>query len=314
MIIFLIVFIVFVLIVALKGIIIVRQAENAVVERLGRFHKVLDSGIHIIFPVMDRIRPITMKHRMYPKIDLREQVLDFDPQPVITEDNVTMQIDSVIYFQIVDPKKSVYEINDLIVAIEKLTITTLRNVIGDLTLDETLISRTKINSELQIILDEATDKWGVKVNRVELKNINPPQGIQEAMTKQMKAEREKRSIILLAEGDKQSRILRAEGERESAIKSAEGDKQADILRAEGQGKAIDLVFNAIHEGRATEDVIAIKYLETLEKLADGKSSKIFIPYEATGILSSLGSIKEIFNESKSTEKKSGRTDNTKQSE
>ncbi|MDY6786798.1 MAG: SPFH domain-containing protein [candidate division WOR-3 bacterium] len=314
MIIFLIVFIVFVLIVALKGIIIVRQAENAVVERLGRFHKVLDSGIHIIFPVMDRIRPITMKHRMYPKIDLREQVLDFDPQPVITEDNVTMQIDSVIYFQIVDPKKSVYEINDLIVAIEKLTITTLRNVIGDLTLDETLISRTKINSELQIILDEATDKWGVKVNRVELKNINPPQGIQEAMTKQMKAEREKRSIILLAEGDKQSRILRAEGERESAIKSAEGDKQADILRAEGQGKAIDLVFNAIHEGRATEDVIAIKYLETLEKLADGKSSKIFIPYEATGILSSLGSIKEIFNESKSPEKKSDGTDNTKQSE
>ncbi|MFO8062648.1 MAG: SPFH domain-containing protein [bacterium] len=314
MIVFLVVLIVFVLIIALRGIIIVRQAENAVVERLGRFHKVLDSGIHIIFPVMDRIRPITMKHRMYPKIDLREQVLDFDPQPVITEDNVTMQIDSVIYFQIVDPKKSVYEINDLIVAIEKLTITTLRNVIGDLTLDETLISRTKINTELQIILDEATDKWGVKVNRVELKNINPPQGIQEAMTKQMKAEREKRSIILLAEGDKQSRILRAEGERESAIKSAEGDKQADILRAEGQGKAIDLVFNAIHEGRATEDVIAIKYLETLEKLADGKSSKIFIPYEATGILSSLGSIKEIFNESESSENKSGRTDNTEQSE
>lgn len=314
MIVFLVVLIVFVLIIALRGIIIVRQAENAVVERLGRFHKVLDSGIHIIFPVLDRIRPITMKHRMYPKIDLREQVLDFDPQPVITEDNVTMQIDSVIYFQIVDPKKSVYEINDLIVAIEKLTITTLRNVIGDLTLDETLISRTKINTELQIILDEATDKWGVKVNRVELKNINPPQGIQEAMTKQMKAEREKRSIILLAEGDKQSRILRAEGERESAIKSAEGDKQADILRAEGQGKAIDLVFNAIHEGRATEDVIAIKYLETLEKLADGKSSKIFIPYEATGILSSLGSIKEIFNESESSENKSGRTDNTEQSE
>lgn len=302
MIVLLVIIIVFVLAFAIKGIVIVRQAENVVVERLGKFYKVMDSGIHIIIPVLDSIRPITMNRRSLPRIDLREQVLDFPPQPVITEDNVTMQIDSVIYFQIVDPKRSVYEISDLMLAIEKLTITTLRNVIGDLTLDETLVSRTKINSELQIILDEATDKWGVKVNRVELKNINPPAEIQEAMTKQMKAEREKRSVILLAEGDKQSRILRAEGEKESAIKKAEGEKEAAILVAQGQAKAINDVFRAIHEGNATKDVIAIKYLEALEKIADGKASKLFLPYEASGILSSLGSIKEIFSKDINEEK------------
>lgn len=294
MIVLLIVIIVLVLAFAIKGIVIVRQAENVVVERLGKFYKVMDSGIHIIIPILDAIRPITMNRRLFSRIDLREQVLDFEPQPVITEDNVTMSIDSVIYFQIVDPKRSVYEISDLMLAIEKLTITTLRNVIGDLTLDETLVSRTKINTELQIILDEATDKWGVKVNRVELKNINPPEEIQEAMTKQMKAEREKRSVILLAEGDKQSRILRAEGEKESAIKKAEGEKEAAILVAQGQAKAINDVFRAIHEGNASKDVIAIKYLEALVKMAEGKASKLFIPYEASGILSSLGSIKEIF--------------------
>lgn len=294
MIVLLIVIIVLVLAFAIKGIVIVRQAENVVVERLGKFYKVMDSGIHIIIPILDAIRPITMNRRLFSRIDLREQVLDFEPQPVITEDNVTMSIDSVIYFQIVDPKRSVYEISDLMLAIEKLTITTLRNVIGDLTLDETLVSRTKINTELQIILDEATDKWGVKVNRVELKNINPPEEIQEAMTKQMKAEREKRSVILLAEGDKQSRILRAEGEKESEIKKAEGEKEAAILVAQGQAKAINDVFRAIHEGNASKDVIAIKYLEALVKMAEGKASKLFIPYEASGILSSLGSIKEIF--------------------
>ena len=291
----LIVLIILVLAFAIKGIVIVKQAQNVIVERLGKYSRTLDSGIHIIIPIIDSIRPITLHRRRFQRIDLREQVLDFPPQPVITKDNVTMSIDSVIYFQVVDPKRSVYEITDLMIAIEKLTITTLRNVLGDLTLDETLISRGKINSELQIILDEATDRWGVKVNRVELKNINPPEEIEEAMTKQMKAEREKRSVILLAEGDKQSRILRAEGEKEAEIKRAEGGKQAAILIAEGEAKAIENVFGAIHEGKATEDVIAIKYLETLEKIADGKASKVFLPYEASGFLSSLGSIKEIFN-------------------
>ncbi len=302
MIFLLIVLIVLVLAFAIKAIVIVKQAQNVIVERLGKYNRTLDSGIHIIIPIVDSVRPVTLNRRQYQRVDLREQVLDFPPQPVITKDNVTMSIDSVIYFQIVDPKRAVYEIIDLMIAIEKLTITTLRNVIGDLTLDETLISRGKINTELQIILDEATDKWGVKVNRVELKNINPPEEIEEAMTKQMKAEREKRSVILLAEGDKQSRILRAEGEREAAIKTAEGEKLSLILVAEGKAKAIENVFGAIHEGKATEDVIAIKYLETLEKIADGKSSKVFLPYEASGFLASLGSIKEIFNKDVNAEK------------
>ncbi len=291
----LITLVIFVIAFALKGLVIVRQAETAIVERLGKFHRIVDSGIHIIWPIFDSLRPVQMGLKTVKRIDLREQVLDFPPQPVITKDNVTMQIDSVIYYQIVDPKKAVYEINNLVTAIEKLTVTTLRNVIGDLTLDETLVSRGKINSELQIILDEATDKWGVKVNRVELKNINPPAEIEEAMTKQMKAEREKRAVILLAEGDKQSKILKAEGEKEAAIKEAEGERESQILKAEGQAKAIETVFNAIHSGNATKDVITIKYIEALEKIANGKSTKIFMPAEVTGILSSLGVIKEMFN-------------------
>jgi regulator of protease activity HflC (stomatin/prohibitin superfamily) len=247
-----------------------------------------------VWPIIDSLRPVIFGQKYVVRIDLREQVLDFTPQTVITKDNVTMQIDSVIYYQITDSYKAVYEISNLVMAIDKLTITTLRNVIGDLTLDETLVSRSKINSELQKILDEATDKWGVKVNRVELKNINPPDEIQEAMTKQMKAEREKRSVILLAEGDKQSKILKAEGEKEYAIRRAEGEQQSAVLIADGQARAIKTVFEAIHQGKATEDVIAIKYLEALEKMANGNATKIFLPFEATGILSSLGSIKEIF--------------------
>ncbi|PIP14318.1 MAG: hypothetical protein COX48_01535, partial [bacterium (Candidatus Stahlbacteria) CG23_combo_of_CG06-09_8_20_14_all_34_7] len=207
--IFLILIVVAVLIFALRAIIIIRQAEVAIVERLGKYHETIVAGLHIVWPIIDSIRPIIFGNRYITRIDLREQVLDFPPQAVITKDNVTMLIDSVIYYQITDPYKAIYEINNLVTAIEKLTITTLRNVIGDITLDETLVSRSKINSELQKILDEATDKWGVKVNRVELKNINPPDEIQEAMTKQMKAEREKRSVILLAEGEKQSKILKA---------------------------------------------------------------------------------------------------------
>ncbi len=285
-----------------KAVLIVRQAEVIIIERLGKYRATLKSGIHIIIPIIDTIRPISFGSRYLLRIDLREQVLDFPPQPVITKDNVTMQIDSVIYYQITEPYRSVYEITNIVYAIEKLTITTLRNVIGDLTLDETLVSRTKINSELQLILDEATDKWGIKVNRVELKNITPPDEIQEAMTKQMKAEREKRATILLAEGEKQSKILKAEGEKESRIRVAEGEQQSQILIATGQAQAIKTLFSAIHEGVASDDVITLKYLETLEKIATGNGNKIFIPYEASGILSSLGSIKEIFKE-KHVEKK-----------
>lgn len=292
--IFLILVILAVLVFALRGIIIIRQAEVAIVERLGKYHKTITSGIHIVWPIIDSLRPVILGHRYVVRIDLREQVLDFTPQPVITKDNVTMQIDSVIYYQITDSYKAVYEISNLVMAIEKLTITTLRNVIGDMTLDETLVSRSKINSELQKILDEATDKWGVKVNRVELKNINPPDEIQEAMTKQMKAEREKRSVILLAEGDKQSKILKAEGEKEYAIRRAEGEQQSAILIADGQARAIKTVFEAIHSGKATEDVIAIKYLEALEKIANGNATKIFLPFEASNMLASIGSIKDLF--------------------
>jgi len=279
-----------------RAVIIVRQAEVVIVERFGKYRSTLKSGIHVIIPIIDTIRPIAFGSRYLMRIDLREQVLDFPPQPVITKDNVTMQIDTVIYYQITEPYKSMYEITNIVYAIEKLTITTLRNVIGDLTLDETLVSRAKINSELQVILDDATNKWGVKVNRVELKNINPPDEIQEAMTKQMKAEREKRATILLAEGEKQSKILIAEGERESKIKVAEGEQQAQILVALGQAQAIKSVFQAIHDGKATNDVITLKYLEALEKISNGNGSKIFIPYEATGILSTLGSLKELFKE------------------
>lgn len=297
MIVFLIVLVLFVIVFAARGVVVIRQAEVGIVERLGKYNRTIESGLHIVWPIIDSLRPYLMGYKVVKRIDLREQVLDFAPQPVITKDNVTMQMDSVIYYQIIDPLKAIYEINNLVAAIEKLTITTLRNVSGDLTLDETLVSREKINSKMQEILDEATDKWGVKINRVELKNINPPEEIQEAMTKQMKAEREKRSVILLAEGDKQSKILRAEGEKEAAIRSAEGEKLAKILRADGEATAIKNVFGAIHEGKATKDVIAIKYLEALEKIADGKSSKVFLPIEATGILSSIGSIKELFAES-----------------
>lgn len=296
MFVFFVVLIVAMIILAAKGIIIIRQAEVGIVERLGKYNKTLTSGIHFIWPIIDTVRPILFGVRYVQRIDLREQVFDFPPQPVITKDNVTMQIDTVIYYQITDPYKAMYEINNLVTALEKLTVTTIRNLIGDFTLDETLVSRGRINSELQIILDEATNKWGVKVNRVELKNINPPDEIQEAMTKQMKAEREKRSVILLAEGEKQSKILRAEGEKEYSIKVAEGQKQAAILLAEGQAKAVEHVFGAIHNGKATQDVIAIKYLEALEKVANGNATKIFLPIETTGILSSIGTFKEMFKE------------------
>jgi len=305
----LLVILVLVFILIIKGLIIVRQAEHVVIERLGKFHRVLDSGMHFIVPVIDNIRLFRLEGRMFRRIDLREQVLDFPPQPVITHDNVTMHVDSVIYFQIADSVRASYEIADIILAIRQLAVTSLRNVMGELDLDETFTSRETVNAKLRMVLDEATDKWGVKVNRVEIKNINPPAEIEEAMAKQMKAERERRAVVTQAEGEKKSAILKAEGERDAAIAEAEGDKRARVLRAEGEAEAIIKVatahaegikvyFTGIRDGQPTKAVIAIKYLEALEKMSEGRANKIFMPFEASGILGSIGSIGEMFKENK----------------
>ena len=297
----------FVFVLLLKGIYIVKQAECIVVERLGKFHHLAGSGLTFISPILDSVRIFRIEGRYTKRIDLREQVMDFPPQPVITHDNVTMQVDSVIYYQISDPVKAVYEIEDLSLAIRQLAITNMRNVMGELDLDETLTSRETVNAKLRLVLDDATDKWGVKVTRVELKNIHPPAEIEEAMAKQMKAERERRATVTEAEGNKKSAILNAEGERDSAIAEAEGDKQAKVLRAEAEAIAIEKVaiakaeairnvFKGIHDGKPTKGLIAIKYLETLEKIADSRGSKIFIPYEASGILGAVASVGEIMKE------------------
>src|SRR3712207_2268015 len=255
------------------------QARAGVVERLGRFQRVLDPGLSILVPFIDRLMPL---------IDLREQVVSFPPQPVITEDNLTVNIDSVIYYQVTDPKAATYEIADYIQAIEQLTVTTLRNVIGGMSLEDTLTSRDQINNALRAVLDEATGKWGIRVNRVELKSIDPPGTIQEAMEKQMRAERDRRATILQAEGIKASQILTAEGEKQSAVLKAEGAKQAAILRAEGESKAIETVFNAIHEGRPDQELLSYQYLQMLPQLAQGEANKIFvIPSEVTTALSNL---------------------------
>src|ERR671932_131821 len=237
----------FVLFALARTVRIIPQARAGVVERLGRYSRTLDAGLTIVVPFIDRLRPL---------IDLREQVVSFKPQPVITEDNLVVSIDSVIYFQVTDPKAASYEIANYIQAIEQLTVTTLRNVVGGMTLEDTLTSRDKINAQLRGVLDEATGKWGVRVNRVELKAIDPPATIQEAMEKQMRADRDKRAAILNAEGVKQSQILTAEGEKQSAILRAEGQKQAQILSSEGQAKAIDTVFTAIHSGNPEPELPA----------------------------------------------------------
>src|SRR3712207_1904326 len=231
------------LIVLVRAVRIVPQARAGIVERLGRYQRTLDAGLAIVIPFIDRLRPL---------IDLREQIVSFPPQPVITEDNLVVHIDSVIYFQVTDPKAATYEIADYIQAIEQLTVTTLRNVIGGMTLEDTLTSRDQINAQLRGVLDDATGRWGIRVNRVELKAIDPPGGIQEAMEKQMRAERDRRAAILTAEGVKQSQILTAEGEKQSAILRAQGQRESQILTAEGQSKAIETVFEAIHRGRSEE--------------------------------------------------------------
>jgi regulator of protease activity HflC (stomatin/prohibitin superfamily) len=259
---------------------IVPQAQAGLVERLGRYSRTLDAGVAILIPFIDRLRPL---------IDLREQVVSFQPQPVITEDNLVVNIDTVLYFQITDPKAATYEVQNYIQAIEQLTVTTLRNVIGGLELEETLTSRDQINAQLRGVLDEATGKWGIRVNRVELKAIDPPGTIKDAMEKQMRADRDKRAAILTAEGVKQSQILTAEGEKQSAILKAEGQRQALVLQAEGQSKAIGTVFKAIHEGDADPKLLAYQYLQMLPQIAQGESNKVWIiPSEFTQALGRLG--------------------------
>jgi regulator of protease activity HflC (stomatin/prohibitin superfamily) len=276
----LVVIAVFALIVAARTIRIIPQARAGVVERLGRYHRTLAPGLTIVVPFIDRVKPL---------IDLREQVISFAPQPVITEDNLVVQIDTVLYFTITEPKSVTYEVANPLQAIEQLTVTTLRNVIGGLTLEDALTSRDNINSQLRVVLDEATGKWGIRVNRVELKSIDPPGTIQEAMEKQMRAERDRRATILTAEGVKQSQILTAEGEQQAAILRATGERQAAILRAEGESKAIETVFNAIHQGRPDRELLSYQYLQMLPRLADGQASKIFvIPSEFTQALSGIG--------------------------
>ena len=303
-----------------KAIIIVQQAEVVIIERLGKFSKVLNSGLNFIIPILDAPRAIDWKMtkrgfdgssysyiEKKTRIDLREAVYDFPRQNVITKDNVSISINALLYFQIVDPKSAVYEIQNLPEAIEKLTQTNLRNLVGQLDLDESLVSRDKINHELRAILDEATNKWGVKVNRVELQDIIPPSDIQSAMEKQMKAERDRRAAILEAEGLKKSAVLKAEGEKEAAINRAEGDKQANILRAEGiaqarileadgEKEAIQRIINALADkGQPDKYLIAMKYLETMKAITSGKDNKVvYMPYEATGILSSVDGIKQMF--------------------
>src|SRR5919204_1146204 len=272
---------VFVLVVLAKSIRIVPQARAGVVERLGRYHRTLDAGLALVIPFIDRVRPL---------LDLREQVVSFPPQPVITEDNLVLGIDTVIYFQVNDPRAASYEIANYIQGIEQLVVTTLRNVIGGMTLEDTLTSRDKINAELRLVLDEATGKWGIRVNRVEIKSIDPPGTIQEAMEKQMRAERDKRAAILQAEGYKQSQILTAEGEKQSTILRAEGQRESQRLYAEGQSKAIETVFKAIHDGDADPKLLAYQYLQMLPQIAQGESNKVWIiPSEFTAALGQLSS-------------------------
>ena len=285
--------VVLLLIIVIRNIVVVQQSRAYVIERLGAFQAVWGVGLHVKVPFIDRVAK---------KVSLKEQVLDYPPQPVITKDNVTMQIDTVVYFQITDPKLYAYGVEHPMMAMENLTATTLRNIIGDLELDQTLTSRDVVNTKMRAILDEATDPWGIKVNRVELKNILPPQDIQSSMEKQMKAERDRRQAILQAEGQKKSAILIAEGERESAILKADAEKQAAILRAEaekeaailkadGEAQAIRTVQQALadslgmlNEKAPTEQVIKLKSIQAMEKVADGKATKIIIPSEMQGLV------------------------------
>ncbi|KKN16500.1 hypothetical protein LCGC14_0975350 [marine sediment metagenome] len=281
-----IILVIVVFVMAAKGLKIIRPYEKGLIERLGKYQRTADSGLTIIIPFMERII----------KVDMREQVVDVPPQGVITKDNVVVEVDAVVYYEITDPVKVTYNIANYYVAVTKLAQTNLRNLIGDLSLDESLTSRELINSKLRQILDDATDKWGAKVGRVELQKIEPPTDVTEAMHRQMKAERERRAMILEAEGSKRSAILTAEGKAEAIKKVADADRYEKLTVAKGEGEAIENVYGAIHNGRPTNDLIAIKYLESLQKIADGKATKVFLPYEASGILASIGGIGELLKE------------------
>lgn len=310
-------------IIVFLGLRIVQQSEVIIIERLGKYNRTLTSGVNIVWPVIEKPREITWRYvleevggrkqirfKQKTKIDLRETMYDFPKQNVITKDNVTIQINALLYFQIIDPVKAVYEIENLPEAIEKLTQTTLRNVIGELELDESLSSRDTINTRLRSILDDAANKWGVKVNRVELQDITPPADIMDAMEKQMRAERDRRAAVLEAEGKREAKVLEAEGIRESEIRRAQGERQSSILRAEGQAEAkvkaaqaeaeaIRLIADAL--GSVNDEpinyLIAIKYIEALQEMVGGEDTKtVYMPFEATGILSALGGIKEILSQ------------------
>ena len=296
----LIALLIIIVIIALKSIKVVRQSEVYIIERLGKFHKVADAGLTIIIPFFHHVRSV---------VSLKQQTMDVPPQGVITRDNVTITIDTVVFYQITDPAKAVYEIQSLKKGIEYLAITTIRDIVGKMDLDATFSSRDGINAELRTILDEATDRWGCKIDRVEIKDINPPADIRDAMEKQMNAERNKRAMILQAEAERQSAITIAEGRKEAAILDAEADKEAQIRRAAGEAAAIErvaeakakevqMVYDAIKKANPDDKLVQLKSLEALEEVAKGDANKVFIPFEATAALGSLGAVKEVFTEGK----------------
>jgi len=289
-----IVVVVFLVILFARTVRIVPQAKAGIVERFGRYNRTLNPGLTVLMPFVDRLKPL---------IDLREQVVSFPPQPVITEDNLVVGIDTVLYFTINDAKSVTYEVANPLQAIEQITVTTLRNVIGSLTLETALTSRDHINAQLRGVLDEATNKWGIRVNRVEIKSIDPPGSIQEAMEKQMRAERDRRAAILTAEGVKQSQILTAEGQKQAAVLTAEGERQAAILRSEGEAKAIETVFAAIHENKVDRELLSYQYLQMLPKLAEGDSNKVFvIPSE---FAEAFGGISKAFSSARASDEAPG---------
>jgi len=302
---FLFVLLIIILIIAFMSIKIVKQSEVYIIERLGKFYKVADAGLTIIIPFFDHVRSV---------VSLKQQTMDVPPQGVITKDNVTITIDTVVFYQITDPAKAVYEIQSLKKGIEYLAITTIRDIIGKMDLDETFSSRDGINNQLRVVLDEATDKWGCKIDRVEIKDITPPADIRDAMEKEMNAERNKRALILESEAQRQSAITIAEGKKQAAILEAEADKEARIRRAAGEAQAIkevadakakeiEMVYNAMKNADPNDRLIQLKSLEALEEVAKGDANKVFIPFEATSALSSLGAMKEVVTDSKKTAKK-----------
>lgn len=297
---FLLILLVIILFIAFKSIKVVRQSEVYIIERLGKFHKVADAGLTIIIPFVDHVRSV---------VSLKQQTMDIPPQGVITKDNVTITIDTVVFYQVTDPAKAVYEIQSLKKGIEYLAITTIRDIVGKMDLDETFSSRDGINQKLRVILDEATDRWGCKIDRVEIKDINPPADIRDAMEKQMNAERNKRALILEAEAQKQSAVTIAQGRKEAAILDAEAEKESKIRRADGEAQAIkavadakakeiQMVYEAIKNADPDEKLVQIKSLEALKEIANGEANKVFIPFEATNALSSLGAIKEVMKDNK----------------